>query len=105
VYVIGIFILHAVTMLIVNLVRNQKLIIDSDRITVRTRYNERVIRTGDITRIVLKRERRNFNDGTFAIIKIKVRHRRRWVRFRAANWDRENEVYQLFIDLKHRLKK
>ncbi len=104
-YIIGIFILHAVVMLLVNVARNQRLIIEPGRIVVKTRYSERVIPTSQIVRIVLRHERRNFYDGTYAVIKLRVVNRRRWLRIRASNWDREHELYALFQAMKQNLKK
>lgn len=105
VYIIGLFILHAVVMLIVNLVRNARLVLLQDRIVFRTRFRERVVLHSQIASIVLKRERRRFNDGTFAVVKISIRHRQRPLRIRVANYEQEQDLYQQFKRLKTELNK
>ncbi len=105
VYIIGLFILHAVVMLIVNLVRNARLVLLQDRIVFRTRFRERIVLHSQIASIMLKRERRRFNDGTFAVVKIFIRHRPRPLRIRVANYEQEQDLYQQFKRLKTELNK
>ncbi len=105
VYIIGIFILHAVVMLIVSIVRNQRLVLGGDRLAFKSRFKHRDLLHDDIRRITLKRERKKFNDGTYAVVVLRMEGRRRPIRIRVANYEREKELYQLFKALKHDLKK
>ena len=105
VYIIGVFIIHAVGMLLLSIIRNERLILHPQKIVFKTRFRERAIYLAHITKILLKRERRKFNDGTFAVVKLKMTNRRRWVRIRVANYERESELYQEFKALKDELKK
>ena len=105
VYIIVIFILHAVVMLMINVVRNPRLVIDSHGITFRSRFKEKTFAFTDIERIVLKREQRRFNEGTFAVARLHVRDRNRRVRVRIASYEREKELYQLMKKIKHDMHK
>ena len=105
VYIIGLFILYTLVMLAANLIRNRRVVLTSQRIIFKSRFQERSVYHDHVTRIVLKRERRKMNGGTFAVIKLRVAGRRRWIRIRVANYERERELYQEFKKLKHDLKK
>ena len=104
VYVIGIFILYTSVMLVVNVVRDLRLILSENTMTLKTRFSERSFNLGQIEEIRLMRDRRRFNEGTFAIVKMRVSMRRRRIRIRVASYERENELYQEFKRLKERLK-
>jgi hypothetical protein len=105
VYIIGLFVLYTLTALLVNVVRDRRIILMPQRIVFRTRFRERSIYYDHITRIVLKRERRKLNGGTFAVVRLRIAGRRRWIRIRVANYERERDLYQEFKQLKHELKK
>ncbi|PLX26010.1 MAG: hypothetical protein C0600_11400 [Ignavibacteria bacterium] len=110
VYIVGIFILHAMTMLLTNMIRNRRLVITHDSMIFRSRFRERRVPYSSIERISLKRDRRKPNDGSFAVLKVHVTDprrgmRRRAVRIRVANYEHEKELYQVLkklqSDLKH----
>ena len=105
VYIIVAFLLINIVALIVNATRNMRIVLTPTRIIFRTRFRERVIEHADITTVVVKRERARFNDGTFAVVKLRVPGRLRWVRIRMANYEREKELYAEFKALKLALKK
>jgi hypothetical protein len=104
VYVLGIFILYTSVMLIVTVLRDPQLIITGDMLTLKTRYSERSFLFAQIEEILLKRDRRRFNEGTFAIVKMRVSMRRRRIRIRVASYEREHELYQEFKQMKERLR-
>jgi hypothetical protein len=105
VYIVGIFILHALVMLLVGIVRNRRLVLTTDAMIFRSRFRERRIPYDDVERITLKRDRRKPNDGSFAVLKLKVAGRRRVVRVRVANYEHEKELYQMLKKLKSEYKK
>lgn len=105
VYIIGLFVLYTLLMLVYNIVRDQRIVLTPQRIVFKTRFKERSIYHDHITRIVLKRERKKLNGGTFAVVRLRISGRRRWIRIRVANYERERELYQEFKRLKHELKK
>ncbi len=101
-YIIAAFIVYALVMLIVNVVRNQRLEITDDAIIIRSRFIERIIRFADIEGVTFLRDRHKFNDGTFAVLKLRVSGRRRRMRLRFANYERESELYQLLKTMTER---
>ncbi len=105
VYVFGVFILYSVGLLIVNVVRNRRLIISSQRIVFKSRFGERMYYFAHIEKIILKKERPRVSNTIFNVVKLRITHRRRWIRIRAANYEREKELYQIFKELKQQLKK
>jgi hypothetical protein len=105
VYVVGIFILYTSVMLIMTILRNPRLILTPATIVLKTRYSERTYRLSQIEEILLKRDRRRFNEGTFAIVKMRMSMRRRRIRIRVASYERENELYQEFKQMKEKIRK
>lgn len=99
IYIIAAFILHALIMLISSIVSNRRLLITDDALIFASRFRERRIPFSDIDHISFKRERRRINDGTFAVIKMKVSGRRRILRLRVANYEHEKELYSILKDL------
>jgi len=99
VYIIAIFILHALTMLIVNVVRNQRLIITDDAFVFTSRFKERRIPFVDIEGMVLTRDRRKPIDGNSAVLKLRIPKRRRVLRIRMANYEHEKELYAILNEL------
>ena len=105
VWIIGAFILHALVMLLTSVVRNRRLVLTPDALVFASRFRERRVPYSDIERIAFKSDRRKLNDGTFAVIKLKVSGRRRVLRLRVANYEREKELYQLLKKIQHEMKK
>ncbi|MFA6233067.1 MAG: hypothetical protein WC824_02610 [Bacteroidota bacterium] len=109
IYIIAAFIVHALVMLLTSVVRNRRLVITEDALVFASRFHERFVPFGDIERITLKREHRRLTnsklgDSKFAVIKLHVAGRRRVLRLRVANYEREKELYQMLKKLKHDLK-
>lgn len=105
VYIIGAFILHALVMLLTSVVRNRRLLVTEDAIVFASRFRTRRVPFSDIDRITFKRDHRKLNGGKFAVIKVYVAGRRRVLRLRVANFEREKELYQLLKKIQHELKK
>ena len=59
VYIVGIFIVHALFMLLVSVVRNRRLVLTPEAMVFRSRFIERSIPYSDIERITLKRQLRS----------------------------------------------
>ncbi len=103
VYIIGVFILHAVVMLVVNAVRDPRIAFTERGLEFRSRFRARVFPFAEILRLVVKHERPKFNDGTFAVVKLKVTTRKRGIRIRLSNFERENELLEQFRQLAVRI--
>ena len=104
VYIIGAFILGTAMALISSLVRNPRLVLATSRIVFRTRFRERTVHHAQIASIVVKRERERLNEGSSAVVKIRVRDRRRMIRIRVANFERERDLVAAFKTLKLELR-
>ncbi|MDH7516015.1 MAG: hypothetical protein QHI48_09100 [Bacteroidota bacterium] len=105
VYIIAIFILLTLGALIGTIIRDPRLVITPTRLIFRNRFGERSVYFAHITKIVLKRERSPFLRGTFAVVKLRVPNRLRWIRLRMANYEREKELFAEFRRLKQELHK
>lgn len=105
VYVFGGVILYAIVLLLVNLVRNRRLVITSQCVVFKSRFGERRYYFAHIEKILLGRERRRVSDAIFNVVKLRIAMRRRWIRIRTANYEHEQELYAHFEALKKELKK
>ena len=105
VYIIGAFIIITALALLSSVVRNPRLVLSSTGILLRTRFRETAIPYTQITSIVVKHERARINEGTSAVIKVRVRERRRLLRIRVANYERDRELMDAMKNLKLRLRK
>lgn len=103
VYVIGLFIVHSLAMLIINIVRNQVLVLTPQRIIIRSRFHERSVYLDHIRKIEVRREQRKFNDGTFAVVRLHLEGTRRKLRLRMANFEREKELYDAFRTMRQKI--
>lgn len=104
VYIIAAFILHALVMLLTSIVRNRRLLLTEDAIVFASRFRTLRVPFSDIERIAFKRDRSKINGGKFAVIKLHVAGRRRVLRLRVANYEREKELYQLLKKLQQEMK-
>lgn len=105
VYVFALFVLYAAALLLVNVVRRRRIEITPDIIRFASRFGARTYYFTHIERIILKRERRRFSNAIFNVVKLRTATRRRWIRIRVANYEREQELYRTFEELKRTLKK
>ncbi len=105
VYIVGIFILYAAILLVINIIRNRRIILTPQQLIFRSRFGERIHFFAHIERILIKRERTRFTNAIFRVVRLRVAHRKRWIRIRIANYERERELYQQFKEIKQRLKK
>ncbi len=105
VYVFAFFILYAAALLLANVVRRRRIEITPEIIRFATRFGERTYYFTHIERIILKRERGRFSNAIFNVVKLRSATRRRWIRIRVANYEREQELYRTFEELKRTLKK
>lgn len=105
VYLFGVFIIYSGGLLLVNVISNRRLVITPQQLVFRSRFGERSYYFSHIERIVLKRERPRVSNIIFNVVKLRTSKRRRWIRIRVANYEREQELYQEFKAIKLRLKK
>ena len=91
-YIIALFVIMSFAALILNRVRDRRLIISENRIIFKNRFEERVIPLDDIDWIRIGRERRVQTGGRFQVIQMKLKGRLRLMRIRVGRYDHEKEL-------------
>jgi hypothetical protein len=91
-YVIVFFVLMSFVTLVLNLVRNRRLIIAGNRIVFMHRFHERHVDVKDIEWMHVGRESRVQTSGRFQVIVFKIRNRRKLFRIRVGRYEREKEL-------------
>ncbi len=93
--VIAFFVAVAFSTLLLNRIRDRKLIITDAAIIFRHRFAQRSILFKDIEWIHIGKERMVQTAGRFQVIIIKTKHRRRAFRIRLGRYERERELLNL----------
>ena len=93
-YVIVFFVAMSIIVLILNMIRNRRLVIEEDAIIFRNRFHERRITVKDIEWMHIGREARVRTSGRFQVIVLKLVHRKRSFRIRVGRYEREKELLQ-----------
>jgi hypothetical protein len=91
-YVIVFFVLMAFVTLLLNALRNRRLIITHDALVFKHRWHERSVRFSDIEWMHIGREARVQTSGRFQVIVFKLKERRRLFRIRVGRYEREREL-------------
>ena len=94
-YIITFFVAIAFLTLLLNRIRDRKLIVTDDEIVFQHRFNRRSISISDIEWIHFGKERMVQTAGRFQVIIIKTKHRRRAFRIRLGRYERERELLKL----------
>jgi hypothetical protein len=96
VYIMVLFFLVSLVVLLLNLLRDRKLIIQQDQIIFHSRKRERTIHVNDIEWMHIGRERLVQTAGRFQLIVFKIKNRRRIFRIRVGRYERSHElVYEM----------
>jgi hypothetical protein len=91
-YVIVLFVLMSLVTLILNYLRNRRLIVTPDAIVFKHRWHERRIPMTDVEWMHVGREARVRTSGRFQVIVFKLKGRRRLFRVRVGRYEREREL-------------
>jgi hypothetical protein len=91
-YVIVFFVLMSLVTLVLNFLRNRRLIIVGDTIVFKNRWRERRLSASDMEWIHIGREVGVQTSGMFQVIMFKIKGRRRVVRIRVGRYEREKEL-------------
>ena len=94
-YIIAFFVFIAFLTLLINRIRDRKLIVTPDEIIFQHRFNRHSISIADIEWIHIGKERLVQTSGRFQIIIIKTKQRRRSFRIRLGRYERERELLKL----------
>ena len=92
VYIMIFFVVIAFITLVMNLLRNRKLVITDDRMIFHTHNREREIKISDIDWMHIGRERMVQTAGHFQLIVFKMKGRRRLFRIRVGRYERNREL-------------
>ena len=91
-YVIIFFVVMSFSVLILNYIRNRRLIITPDGIIFKNRFHVRKIATKDIVWMHIGRERFVQTSGRFQVVMLKLNGRRRAIRIRIGRYEKEREL-------------
>lgn len=91
-YVIIFFVLMSLAVLLLNYVRNRRLIINGDTIIFKNRWRERRVDASQMEWIHIGREAGVQTSGRFQVVMFKLKERRRVVRIRIGRYEREKEL-------------
>ena len=93
-YVIVLFVVISFGVLILNRIRDRKLIVTDDRLVFHHRFHEREIPIYNIEWMHIGRERTVQTAGKFQVIVFKLKGRRRLFRIRVGRYERERELVE-----------
>lgn len=91
-YIIGFFVLVAFITLMLNKIRDRKLIVENNAIVFQHKFTRREIPFPEIEWLHIGRERAVQTAGRFQVIVFKVKSRRRLYRIRVGRYEREKEL-------------
>jgi len=91
-YIIVFFVLQSFTLLLLNKIRDRKLIISDSTITFQSRFKKLSIALKDVEWIHIGKERGVQTAGRFQVVIIKLKGRRRTFRIRIGRYEREKEL-------------
>jgi len=93
-YIIGFFVLVAFITLLLNRIRDRKLIVENSAIVFQHKFARREIPFASIEWLHIGRERAVQTAGRFQVIVFKVRGRRRLYRIRLGRYERQRELVE-----------
>lgn len=98
-YIILIFVIGSFIVLILNLIRDRKLIVQDDKIIFYNRFNRREINISDIEWIYIGVERSVKTAGRSQAIVIKIKGRLRLYRIRLGRYEHQKELMNLLNEI------
>jgi hypothetical protein len=103
--IIGFFVLTAFGTLLLNRVRDRKVIISESTIVFQHRFKRHSIALQDVEWIHIGKERLVQTAGRFQVIALKAKHRRRAFRIRLGRYERERELLKLLEQIAEQVPK
>jgi hypothetical protein len=92
IYVIIFFVVMSFVVLVLNYIRNRRLIVEENAIVFKNRFHERRITIADIEWMHIGRERLVETSGKFQVVLLKLKGRRRAIRVRVGRYEKEKEL-------------
>ncbi|MFI5144032.1 MAG: hypothetical protein ACHQJ4_00420 [Ignavibacteria bacterium] len=103
VYILAIFIALFFFIAIWNIMTARRIILKGDRAVLKNRFGSREILYNEILDIRIGKKRRSM-ETPYRIIKIKLMHRRKWLRIRANDFEKGSELIREFMKIKNPVK-
>jgi hypothetical protein len=92
IYIIAVFVLFSATVLLLNRIRDRKLIIHGGELVFHSRHRDRRLPVADIEWMHIGRERLVQTAGRYQVVVVKIKNRRRPYRIRIGRYEREHEL-------------
>lgn len=93
-YIILFFVLQSFGLLLLNRIRDRKLIITDKEIILQHRFKKRLIHVNDIEWLHIGKERGVQTAGRYQVVIVKIKGRRRSFRIRIGRYEKEKELIQ-----------
>ena len=100
VYILAIFIALFFFLAVWNIITARRIILKGDRAVLKNRFGSREILYNEILDIRIGKKRRSM-ETPYRIIKIKLLHRRKWLRIRANDFEKGSELIREFMKIKN----
>lgn len=104
-YVIIFFVLMSIGALVLNYVRNRRLVVSDDSISFKNRFRERTIEVDHIEWMHIGRERLVQTSGRFQVVLIKLTNKRRAIRIRVGRYEEEKDLINEMTRIAQRVPK
>ncbi len=91
-YIILIFVLISFVALLLNRIRDRKLIIENDALVFKNRFHVMQVELKNIEWMHIGRELHVQTSGRFQVVVIKMKNRRRTLRIRVGRYERDKEL-------------
>jgi hypothetical protein len=101
IYILILFIALFLVIVLINIIRNRQIIMQSDRVVLKNRFGSREILFNEILNIKIGKHRKRNLDVPYRIIKLKLLHRRKWLRIRANEYERGSQLIREFLNIKN----
>ena len=105
IYIIVFFVIVAFITLVLNIIRNRKLIVTKTEIIFQNRFHKRIISIADLEWMHIGKERGVQTAGRFQVIIIKVKQRKRSYRIRLGRYEKEKELVALMHTIAEKVPK
>lgn len=94
IYIIALFVLFSAIVLLLNRIRDRKLIVRSDELVFHSRRRDRRLPVAEIEWMHIGRERLVQTAGRYQVVVVKIKDRRRPYRIRIGRYEREGELLE-----------
>ncbi len=105
IYIIALFVVISATVLLLNRLRDRKLIVHDDALIFHSRRRDRRLPVADIEWMHVGRERLVQTAGRYQVVVVKIKNRRRPYRIRIGRYEREKELLKDMERIAHSVPK